>query len=642
MTTIPGLPHDLSALTDDELYTWLEALQKHGDRDVLAQGPLALATHLDNRIETRAHLRVLSQAMLDMEAGNTRRVAISTPPQVGKSMLLCWSVLWWMARHPNHRIVLCSYDQGLAIRNARIIRRMVQDHGSRYGLQLAHGSSAVHDWELSSGGGLRSVGIGGGLTGRSANCIDGTMLLTTPSGTTTLARYVDENTDEPVLSYNHATGQAEMKPVTARQLTGHRALVEVFSTSGPSLLCTADHRVHTPSRGWVTAGALRPGDTITGHPGPYVVRFVRPARGLHPVYDLQVEGHANFFANGMLVHNCAFVDDPHKDRAEAESRPCRERVHSWWSSTLLSRLSPKAPTCVVQTRWHEDDLIGRLMQEEGDTASGGAWTYLRMPALCDSPDTDPLGREHGQPLPHPLIPEGATADLQEHWEEKRSRSSIRDWSALYQANPQPAEGALVTEDLLRARRDLQPRTRFQMTAIGVDPSGGGRDVAGVIAAALGTDSRVYWLEDASLVGPVAEWARAAIRLAAGHDATLIVVEGNYGRDMASYALSTAWDSLAREGELPEGMVKPMIRMEFAKKGKRLRAEPIAQALGEDRVRIAAHLPSVEAEWTHWQEGTESPGRIDASVLVTQHLLPQIAGPGQVGYDEDDLEFDPFE
>jgi predicted phage terminase large subunit-like protein len=125
------------------------------------------------------------------------------------------------------------------------------------------------------------------------------------------------------------------------------------------------------------------------------------------------------------------IDDPVKSRAEAESETTREATWSWYRSTAYTRLMPGGAVILTMTRWHEDDLGGRLLAE---MASGGdQWEVLRLPALAV--DDDPLGRQPGDAL----WPEAYDRDALD-----RVRMAIgeRDWSALYQQDPRPPEGAL--------------------------------------------------------------------------------------------------------------------------------------------------------------------------------------------------------
>jgi phage terminase large subunit-like protein len=121
--------------------------------------------------------------------------------------------------------------------------------------------------------------------------------------------------------------------------------------------------------------------------------------------------------------------------------------------------------------------------------------------------------------------------------------------------------------------------------------------------------------------PSDQWARAACELARETEADRFVVETNYGGDMATLALRTAWDALRREQPDRFSVFCPRIVVVRARRGKLLRAEPIAAQVVEDRIRLAAYLPDLESEWATWQVGMDSPGRIDASVHMAYELLP---------------------
>ena len=74
------------------------------------------------------------------------------------------------------------------------------------------------------------------------------------------------------------------------------------------------------------------------------------------------------------------VDDPVKDRAEAESPKMRENTWAWWESVALTRLAPGAKVLLIMTRWHEDDLAGRILSRP----SSLRWRTLKIPAIADA------------------------------------------------------------------------------------------------------------------------------------------------------------------------------------------------------------------------------------------------------------------
>jgi intein/homing endonuclease len=550
-----------------------------------------------------------------------------------------WAPFWWLCNRPADRLAVVSYGLSLAVSRGRAVRRLVNEHGARYGIALAGDSRAVNDWHLAgTDGGLRCVGIGGGLTGNPVDgCVTGDTLIATPAGETAVRDYVHQGLAHPVLAYDHAAGRAVWGRVRAAQISLRSDLVQVTTQDGRRVECTGDHPFYVPGRGYVAAAALTPGTRLGGCRirGPTlpsadlvdVVEEVRPARrGDQPVYDLQVAGVRNFFANGVLVHNCLIIDDPHKDRAEADSMAKREAVHEWYSSTGLSRLAPSTVACIIQTRWHEDDLAGRRIAEEGRIEEGGRWKVLHMPALAGPGDI--LGREPGEPLEHPRIPRQNKRAALVHWRDKRATSTARDWGALYQGDPKPMEGALVSRELMARQTHHGPLPSPHRVGVAVDPSGGGRDTAGIIGGHTDATGRLFWTDDRTDVMTSDAWARAACELAADIDADRIVVEANYGGDQTTSLLRfawkellTGWDDEHPDEKNPYDRPMPYLVPVHSRRGKLLRAEPVAGFLAQDRIRLAPGMPELVGEWTSWQpDSPDSPGRIDAAVHLAYALV----------------------
>jgi hypothetical protein len=102
---------------------------------------------------------------------------------------------------------------------------------------------------------------------------------------------------------------------------------------------------------------------------------------------------------GLGVH-CIFLDDPIKDRTEADSVLVREKLWSWYNQVLRTRLMDSTGSIViVQTRWTEDDLVGRLidpMNPHYNEEEAAAWRKIDLPALAE--ENDILGRQEGEPL----------------------------------------------------------------------------------------------------------------------------------------------------------------------------------------------------------------------------------------------------
>ena len=148
------------------------------------------------------------------------------------------------------------------------------------------------------------------------------------------------------------------------------------------------------------------------------------------------------WASGLTI-----IDDPIKDRIEADSETYRERVWGWWRDVAQTRLAPGAPVVLVLTRWHTDDLAGRLLAAE----DGHRWRVVNIPAQADhhpsKGETDPLGRKPGEYLQSarrerdPKNPSGAGRPMSDDdWEKIKVGVGSRTWNALYQGRPAPAEG----------------------------------------------------------------------------------------------------------------------------------------------------------------------------------------------------------
>jgi predicted phage terminase large subunit-like protein len=128
------------------------------------------------------------------------------------------------------------------------------------------------------------------------------------------------------------------------------------------------------------------------------------------------------------------IDDPFKGMKEAESKLQRDRVWEWYQSVVLTRLHPGAKLIIVLTRWHRDDLAGRIL---ADPEEAKDWKVINLAALIEDENqqkADPLNRKIGQAL----WPMRYAASL---LEKMRKRVGSRVWQSLYQGNPQDADSA---------------------------------------------------------------------------------------------------------------------------------------------------------------------------------------------------------
>ena len=156
------------------------------------------------------------------------------------------------------------------------------------------------------------------------------------------------------------------------------------------------------------------------------------------VYDLQVRKNHNFFANGILVHNCLVIDDPVSNMQDALSERVRDSTWDWYTSTAYTRLAPGGGLIVMCTRWHMDDLIGRLLTAQ-DLGEGDNWKVINFPAIAEF---DEQYRKAGEAL----HPERFNLDAL-----LKIRKSVgeRVWAALYQQHPVPDGGGLFKADWIQ-------------------------------------------------------------------------------------------------------------------------------------------------------------------------------------------------
>lgn len=124
------------------------------------------------------------------------------------------------------------------------------------------------------------------------------------------------------------------------------------------------------------------------------------------------------------------IDDPVKSRAQAESQTERDTIWSWYRAVAYTRLAPRASIVLTLTRWHEDDLAGRILSSQ----RAGDWTVVHFPAI--GADGEALWPER-----YPAV----SRDGLEGLDAIRETLGAYEWSALYEGNPRPLEGGYYQE-----------------------------------------------------------------------------------------------------------------------------------------------------------------------------------------------------
>lgn len=259
-----------------------------------------------------------------------------------------------------------------------------------------------------------------------------------------------------------------------------------------------------------------------------------------------VGGPITSFGADLLI-----IDDPHKDRQEADSEIARKAVWEWYTSVALTRLSPEGAIIVVQTRWTEADLTGMVLAQNREK-----WKVLHFPAVY--PDGSPLW------------PERWTAEA---YAEVKDEVGERDWNALYQGKPVPSEGGLFKRQWFKISETC-PRLKFWIrywdlaastkehgdytvgAKVGVDEHGC-LWVADVVRyRAEWPESRRRILETVALDGPNTHVGieKAGMQLVAiqdlkQNDAFLKIPLHEVRPDKDKYSRAMAWAARAADGRL---------------------------------------------------------------------------------------------
>lgn len=135
------------------------------------------------------------------------------------------------------------------------------------------------------------------------------------------------------------------------------------------------------------------------------------------------------------------IDDPFKDREDANSRVIRNRVWNWFTDVFETRLHNDSQELITMTRWHEDDVAGRILERDGNVNEGGKWHVLRFPALRE----DMLDPNDPRELGGPLWPEKHSL---ERMLEKQAENPS-SFASMYQQRPAPLEGNLFKKAYFR-------------------------------------------------------------------------------------------------------------------------------------------------------------------------------------------------
>lgn len=182
---------------------------------------------------------------------------------------------------------------------------------------------------------------------------------------------------------------------------------------------------------------LFPNSPLPGYQ-PTQSRKLRKYRRTSNVFDLAVEGGGYYKSVGIggpltgFGFNIGIIDDPIKERKKAESAMYRQDVFDWYTSTFLTRkqrIGDFEPAIIITlTRWHDDDLAGRLIKAAQENPLADQWDILCLPLIKDDEDRPYDPRKKGETLWEEWIP-------QDECEKIRINTGPRDFASLFQQSP---------------------------------------------------------------------------------------------------------------------------------------------------------------------------------------------------------------
>lgn len=485
------------------------------------------------------------------------RLIISIPPQEGKSTRVSvWTPVWALMRDPDLRVVVASYAETLARRNAMQARALVAEHGTgardaltgaplpdKLGIELADDHKRATSWALkNSSGGYYATGVGGSLTGRAADLI--------------------------------------------------------------------------------------------------------------------------------------LVDDPVKNMVQADSAREREKVWEWWSSVALTRLAPGAAVIIIMTRWHPDDLVGRLLEQDKQLPPDQrVWDVINIPAIAEDGVPDALRRDYGESLT------SARGRSRQDFIQIKQSVGDRVWNALYQGVPVPISGGLFSADEIERTRGSEEQ-HLVGRIVSVDPSESGHgDEAGVLVMGWDAEGTIWVEADHSRPMRSAVWARTAVDLALSNQCGALVYEAFTAKETYRNVIEQAWrdirdnarllrkhdlDVVAAFNELtagrdffadadddeinpleslnrvldiidfvPDQDVPPFLVVPWTAKGDKVaRAAGARQSVSIGKLRMAGTHNVLETQMKTWQQGQGSPDRVDALVNGHDHIAQQIQAQSDVAFPGD--------
>lgn len=314
------------------------------------------------------------------------------------------------------------------------------------------------------------------------------------------------------------------------------------------------------------------------------------------------------------------IDDPVKNREEADSPTVREALWEWYTSTFYSRRSADARILLTMTRWNEDDLAGRLLKLAGENPKADQWHVLRFPAICDDTSKADDPRQAGEAL-------WPSRYSVEELDKTRANSEY-EWAALYQQNPRRQGSTEWPSEYFDQSIWFESLPRdIVLAVLALDPSKGKTeksDLSAFVHVAL--DSRgTLWIEADLDRRDATRIVADGIGLYKRHRPKGFVVEINQFQELL------AADFRRKAAEETPPLILPLYGINNHV-SKVVRIRTIGSYLAQRRVRFKANSPGTKLlvqqlrDFPHGQHD-DGPDAMEMGIRLLKHLFGEATEHG---------------
>ena len=632
-------------------------------------------------------VELVSRKIEQVLRSRRKRLMISAPPQEFKSMLCAVTTpIRGLQLHPNWRIMLLTYADGLAEEHSRAARALVQQFGSgvvdsltgqplpdRLGISLHPQLASASNWRIAEGeGGLVAAGRDATITGKRAD------LLIVDDPFKNMQEADSHAMRTKIIEWYHSVATTRLAPgasvIIIQCMTGDTPVLRPDGSETPLRDIRPGDEIATYEHGRINTSTVR----NWANQGPDDVLCIRVMSGRtvranarHPFLTVK-DGVETWKRASEITSGDRLVALSEAPGAQAlttwsvtadevvEVVPCGreevydievERTENFIANGLVSH----------NTRWHPEDLCGQLLAHDKSLPPElREWHYINIPAISHPALPDALGREPGVAL------ESARGRTKADFEAIERSVGKRVWNALYQGSPTPPEGGLFSQAWFDAHRLTEMPDRTRVRIVAVDPSESGEgDEAGVLGAALlfppsqtaqalakvmgDPDApeeivpEVVLTHDRSAQMTSQQWAAAAVDLALETSATHIFIETytagtTYINVVKSEIMKRKHSLAALRDSTPEqrAQLQALHMLLNRVTGWRGTGDSVArsgllrQAVETGRcVVLGEEMRQMEEQAVNWTVGRHQPDRVAAAVIAHDRLVAMLGRQAQI-------------